>query len=104
MGINFPKSDIKQQVDFTDILFRQIDRVAEVSVMNPQMFPVAIDILAGMVSFLGKVGAKADPTDTPEQRYLKSLNTFEKVIRILNDNNLILKYRLKASLGKIPKE
>ena len=94
-------TDTKDKVEFSDILFLHIDRCAKCAVENPAMFPVAVDVLAALVSFMGKVDYEANPFDTAEQRYLKTVSALEDVIKLLNDKKLLFKYRIVGKMGNV---
>jgi len=97
------KTSVKEQLDYSDNLFMQINRVADIASqpeLNLTQFAISVDILAGMISFLKKINFKANQHETSKTRYEKTLMAFEKCLTVLNSSGLLFKYKIKGHIGK----
>jgi hypothetical protein len=89
----------KDRIEYPEVLFLQIDRVGKCSVECPERLPVAVDILAAMVAFKGKINYEANEYDTPEEKYKKTIRAFEDIISLLDVHDLLFRYKRQSSVG-----
>lgn len=105
-GYSGPKA-IKEQLEYADTLFMQINRIADIASqpdLNLTQFSISVDILATMVSFIEKINFSAKENMTPTDRYEKALVAFEKCLDIMNKKNLLFKYTIKGHIGNKEKQ
>ena len=94
----------KDRIDYPEVLFRHIDRLAECAVKTPAQLPIAVDILAALVAFKGKINYEANEWDTPEQKYIKTIKALEEVILLLDKNDLLFRYKQQGKVGNVPED
>lgn len=101
MAVKYGK--ISEQVDYSEIIFRQIDRVSMIlsdPSINLQQLGRAIDALVALTSFLGniKFDAELGKIDSSEY-YQNCINAQEACIKNLNGAGLLFKYRVGGHIG-----
>ena len=98
----FP-TKIKEQVDYSEIIFRQVDRVNMIlsePTKNLRQLGRAIDALVALTTFIGKIKFDANLGNIEEGEYYQNcINAFESCIKNLNKGNLLFKYRIGGHIG-----
>jgi len=95
---------ISEQVDFSEIIFRQVDRVNMIlsePTINLQQLGRAIDALVALTSFLGNIKFDAEIGKIETAKYYQNcISAQEACIKNLNDNQLLFKYRIQGHMKK----
>jgi len=94
---------VKEQVNYAQILFQQIDRIGlimSLPELNIMQLSYAVDGLAAFACFLPKIAFDASDAGMDEmERYKKCITTIETIIKGLNANGLLFKYKVGGHVG-----